>query len=58
MVFLRANGRQSPDAAIRRCAPSPYGCGMDRGSEAEISLALDAKNALCVERAVMDVVEL
>ncbi len=31
---------------------------MDRGSEAEISLALDAKSALCVERAVMDVVEL
>lgn len=31
---------------------------MDGGSEAELSLVLDGKSALCVERAVMDVIEL
>ena len=30
----------------------------DRGGEAELSLALDAKGALCVERAVMNITEL
>lgn len=31
---------------------------MKGGSEAELSLVLDAKSALCVEQAVLDVVEL